>query len=111
MTLAMKRNSETVGCPSIRAKALSRDKTPVQCFSHRVSSRVGGWRTQFEKTSWVAFPFDFGFGKGGPLFARGVVADLQVGAFALRRRRSASRKTGHNIGGQRGITSLKAGHY
>jgi hypothetical protein len=32
----------SAGCPSIRAKALSRQKTPVQCFSHRVSSRVGG---------------------------------------------------------------------
>src|SRR5882762_3358034 len=27
----------------------------------------GGWRIQFAKTSWVAFPF--GFGKGGPLFS------------------------------------------
>ena len=28
------------GCRSIRAKALSRHKTPVQCFSHRVKVRV-----------------------------------------------------------------------
>jgi hypothetical protein len=27
----------------------------------------GGWRIQFARTSWVAFPF--GFGKGGPLFS------------------------------------------
>jgi len=53
----------------------------------------GGWGIQFTKTSWVAFPF--GFGKGGPLFDRCVVADLQVGTFALRRRRIASLKTGH----------------
>jgi hypothetical protein len=28
------------GCPSIRAKALSRHKTPEQCFVHRVIARV-----------------------------------------------------------------------
>jgi hypothetical protein len=37
---------------------------------------AGGWRIQSTKTSWVAFPF--GFGMGGPLFARHVVADLQA---------------------------------
>src|ERR1700722_16920806 len=57
------------------------------------SSITGGWRIQFAETSWVAFPL--GFGMGGLLFARCVVADLQVGAFALRRRRSASLKPGH----------------
>ena len=34
-------------------------------------------------------------GMGGPLFAGCVVADLQVGAFALHQRRIASLKTGH----------------
>jgi hypothetical protein len=32
----------------------------------RCSFSAGGWRIQFAKTSWVAFPFDFGM--GGPLF-------------------------------------------
>ena len=65
----------------------------------------GGWRIQFSKTSWVAFPFDFGM--GGPLSAHYVVADLQVGAFALRRLRIASLKTGHyKIGQQEHAPSL-----
>jgi hypothetical protein len=53
-----------------------------------------------EKPSWVAFPFGFGFGKGGPLFALCVVADLQVGAFAFRGFRITSLKAGHYIGDQ-----------
>jgi hypothetical protein len=28
------------GCPSIREKALSRHKTPLPCFSQRVTARV-----------------------------------------------------------------------
>jgi hypothetical protein len=46
--------------------------------------------------------FTFGFGMGGRLFARCVVADLQAGAFAFRGCRIASLKTGQYNGGQRG---------
>jgi hypothetical protein len=57
-------------------------------------SITGGWRLQLAETSWVAVPF--GFGIGGPLFARCVVADLQVGAFDFREcRRNTSLKAGH----------------
>jgi hypothetical protein len=73
-----------------------RRDVPIEFFKLPKCKRTfRGGRIQFGKTSWVAFPFGFGFGKGGPLFALCVVADLQVGAFALRRRRSASLKTGH----------------
>jgi hypothetical protein len=33
------------GCPSIRTKAVSRHKTPLQCFSHRVTVRVVEYRS------------------------------------------------------------------
>ena len=32
-----------------------------------IRNTFGGWRIQFAKTSWVAFPF--GFGKGGLFFS------------------------------------------